>query len=67
MKAGAGDAYKIVDSVRTQRDKEKAAAAAKPASAENLKGMKPGKDPQGNKIWVVPDPDRPGQWLQVNR
>jgi glutamate-1-semialdehyde aminotransferase len=31
-----------------------------------IAGARLGRDPQGNKAWFVPDPDRPGKFLQLN-
>ena len=31
-----------------------------------IAGARLGRDAQGNKAWFVPDPDRPGKFLQLN-
>jgi amino acid adenylation domain-containing protein len=42
-----------------------ATAQVNPHAAPVL-GARLGRDPQGNPAWYVPDPDRPGKFLQVN-
>jgi len=59
----------FLEGVRSPEPEKKAApvvAAAKVVSSEPpVAGARLGRDPQGNPGWFVPDPDRPGKYLQV--
>jgi glutamate-1-semialdehyde aminotransferase len=62
------DLDRIADAFgRSIEEMQRAGFLSRDGEAMPIAGARLGRDVQGNKAWFVPDPDRPGKFLQLNR